>query len=105
MLFAEGLKVTKCWIASIFFAVASRTFTDVQRFKSDDRDCCVTHCGLWANNPRNNSVACRVLARKEAVKGYTSLLPASRSFCMCLLIGEPRFCIRIKDIAWAGLLM
>ncbi len=99
MLFAEGLKVTKCWIASIFFAVLSRTFTNVQRFKSDDRGCCVTHCGLRANNPLNNSVGGRVLDRKVTVKGYTSLLPANRSFLRCLLIGESRFCIRIKDIA------
>ncbi len=71
MPFVEGLKVTKCWIASIFFAVKSREFPDFQHWMLAGLACCFRDCGLQANNPPNKHADDRVLAGLSNSKGYT----------------------------------
>ncbi|QFY77908.1 hypothetical protein DUD43_09530 [Alcaligenes faecalis] len=71
MPFAEGLKVTKCWIASIFFAVTSREFPDFQRSKPGALVHCFRDCGLQANNQPNKHADDRVLAGIGSAQGYT----------------------------------
>ncbi len=105
MLFAWGLKVTKCRIASIFFAMASSLFFDLQTPFPGVWGACVEHCGLQANKCANNRVGGRVLAGKIRQKGYTAMLSVVPSFWSGSKSGGRRFCIRIKGIAWALLLM
>lgn len=71
MPFAEGLKVTKCWIASIFFAVARRESPDFQHGMLGGRGHCFHDCGLQANNQPNKHADGRVLAGMSSAKGYT----------------------------------
>lgn len=71
MPFAERLKVTKCWIASIFFAVARREFPDFQHGMFGGRGHCFHDCGLQANNQLNKHADGRVLAGMSSAKGYT----------------------------------
>lgn len=71
MPFAEGLKVTKCWIASIFFAVARREFPDFQHEVLGGGGHCFYDCGLQANNQPNKHAHGRVLTGMSGAKGYT----------------------------------
>lgn len=77
MPFAEGLKVTKCWIASIFFAVAGREFPHLQHWRLDGWRLCCRYCGVQTNNQPNKHADGRVLAGVASVKGYTAWLGAA----------------------------
>ncbi|CAM5421312.1 hypothetical protein [Alcaligenes phenolicus] len=80
MPFVEGLKVTKCWIASIFFAVTSLEFPDFQHGMLAALVHCFRDCGLQANNLPNKHADGRVLAGISDSKGYTYLLCAAWLF-------------------------
>ncbi|WP_157667204.1 hypothetical protein [Alcaligenes faecalis] len=77
MPFVEGLKVTKCWIASIFFAVTSREFPDFQHGILAGQVHCFHDCGLQVNNLPNKHADGRVLAGISSANGYTYSLCAA----------------------------
>ncbi|MCH4225633.1 MAG: hypothetical protein LKF64_11610 [Alcaligenes faecalis] len=85
MPFVEGLKVTKCWIASIFFAVTSHEFLDFQHWKLGGLVPCLCDCGLQANNQPNKHADSRVLARISSSKGYTYSLCVA---CLFLIMAQ-----------------
>ncbi|MGX9524400.1 hypothetical protein ACXHWJ_08065 [Alcaligenes nematophilus] len=80
MPFVEGLKVTKCWIASIFFAVKSREFPDFQHWMLAGQVPYSCDCGLQVNNLPNKHADGRVLAGISSSKGYTYSLCAAWQF-------------------------